>query len=94
MARLFVFGVLFASILFMISLQPADARSFTGAVLQVSTYSITVEHNPDDIKIFQIRAETQRPPDIGTQDIVKVHYRDENGILIATKIDMKRKTGQ
>ena len=92
--RLFALGLLVIFSVIAVSFQPAFAKSFKGTVLQITAYSITVQNNPDDIKIFQIRAETKRPPDVAPQDVVKVHYRDDNGILIAEKIDVKLKFGQ
>lgn len=91
---LVVVTVLITVTALLVTQQPAHAKSFKGMVLQISAYSISVQHDPDDIKIFQIRAETKRPPDIVAQDIVKVSYRDENGILIAEKIEVKRKAGE
>lgn len=92
MARAVVFGVVLISLLAFLSLQPALAKSFKGMVLEITAYSITIQHSLDDIKIFQVRGETRRSPNIAVEDIVEVNYRDENGILIAKKIEVKRKT--
>lgn len=68
---------------------PALAASFSGMALRVTSYSITVKNN-DDIRIFQIRPGTAGDhPHNGDQ--VKVGYFTENGILVATHIQVKRR---
>lgn len=64
---------------------PVLAESFSGMVIDATTYNLIVK-NGEDVKIFQIRPETNGDRYPNPQDTVTVQYENDNGILIALNI--------
>jgi hypothetical protein len=73
------------TVLFLASALRAAAATFTGIVMDATAYSFIVK-NSEEVKIFQIRQETQGSRNLYPEDLVTVFYREEEGVLIAENI--------
>lgn len=85
-------AILLVSFLFLLAAFPAMALAFSGMVLDSTVYSLVVKQG-EQVKIFQIRPETQGDKYPHPQDEVEVTYHEDkdSGAQVADFIHVTKR---
>lgn len=93
MRKITAISILFVSLALILSRQARADSSFSGMVIDITVYSVSVKDDSGNVKIFQIRPSTRSEKNIHPQDRVNVSYQIIDGIQVATHITITKRYG-